>query len=643
MHRIDAFSTPIRTAKLPSIRTCTRRHSSASNSEWQARNIYDDLDRLRQSIAKDQAQDRLQEIQRRQLMNTFAANRRPLFRDLRRFLLIPILSALLLTGLSPLSNDVRRIRLIAGLVFRVEFWVIVVAAPMSLLLQAYRSFPSTSTSKEDEGRLPPRRARALYSTLIQLDAPEDPKSHETVMHLLEQWVSAVAGTALLGACFAITQTGRTYARLWPWLRFTTRLGVIASLHQYPKLLYDLRRQVRPLNKFECRLQQLSKRMLQLSLFGLTFDLSEMMLRTLPRAVLLSLCVVLIMLCDLKRMVKPSDASTLQGLLQEVATKATGWFPYLVSGRLLWLFPFSKVRTLLLWGVLPIGLSITAPLLHLVAVLRLGRIQHTHNLSLANKDTKFILQDPEALTERMKWRYRLEWRQPTLRVGQAVLSFVDDFVYRLFFQGGVQDKFLESSQQQIQRDTKDLEEKVQELDEMDPMDSTKWKEGSMKNLAREHQRDYNNESFRDPLGVAIQQTFGIGLGYAGNHMDPLPEGAEPSARRLQTRAAKSAIMRVQAIYDSTLEVDLDVINDFNERETIKAELRQREQAEKEYLARQMTELIPQEDDGDFDDPTARFFLPKTSIRKMIRPLLEGVSEYDESVDPALPWGDSSSNT
>jgi hypothetical protein len=57
---------------------------------------------------------------------------------------------------------------------------------------------------------------------------------------------------------------------------------------------------------------------------------------------------------------------------------------------------------------------------------------------------------------------------------------------------------------------------------------------------------------------------------------------------------------------------------------------------------MTELIPLEDDGDYDDPAAQIVLPKKSqpvIRKMYRALLQGVSEYDESIDPAssIPWG------
>jgi hypothetical protein len=93
------------------------------------------------------------------------------------------------------------------------------------------------------------------------------------------------------------------------------------------------------------------------------------------------------------------------------------------------------------------------------------------------------------------------------------------------------KILELSRRQIQRSTKDLEENVRQLDKLDPMDSTRWKQDAMDNLAREHQRDYDNESYKDPLGVAIQQTFGIGLGFADGHMEPLPDRCGPKSQTI----------------------------------------------------------------------------------------------------------------
>lgn len=613
---------------------------SSENSEWLPRNIYDDLDLLRQSIAKDQADDRLREIERRRLLNTFAANRRPLFHDLRLFVLLPILCARILGGISSRINNVARIHQMLADVFRVEFWVVVVFVPAVLLLQAAHKSPSTSHGQGRQNLVAPKRAGSLYSTLIQLDPPEDPKINETVQNLLELWVSAVAGSGVLAAWLAASQTGQTYTRLWPCLRFVSRLGAIASLHQYPKLLYDLRNHARPLNEPECRLQQLSNQMLRLALVGLTLDLTHIILCSCSRLVLLSLFVTVIAMSDWQRMVASSDTRTIQDIVRNMATQSVKWLSFVISVRLMCCTLLSQLKMQSIWGLAPIFVSVTAPLLHLIAFSRLVRIRYTHNLSLANKDSSFILQDRATIQERMKWRYRLEWRQPIMRLPKAVFAFVDDFVYRILFAGGVQAKILEFSKRQLQRNTKDLEEKVRELDKLDPIDSTRWKEGAMDNLASEHQRDYDNKSFKDPLGVAIQQTFGIGLGFTDGHMDPLPPDVEPSPRRLQARAAKSAILRLQEIYDTAVNIDLDSISNFEERERIKIELRRREEAEKLYLARQMTELIPIEDDGDYDDPAAQIVLPKKSIRTMYRALLQGVSEYDETIDPtsSMPWGE-----
>jgi hypothetical protein len=636
--RIDSLS-PLSTRKAIAPHR-NRRYTSASNTEWQPRNVYDDLDLLRQSISKDQAEDRLREIQRRRLLNAFAANRRPLFKDLQRFVLLPILSAFLLAAVSPLNNDTARLRRIVGMALRVEFWTIVVAAPMRLLMLVNRKMPTTPRLGGAHNVLPPRRARGLYSTIVKLDPPESRSSRETVQSLLEYWVSAVIGMACVRLWFAITQTGEIYSRSWPCFRFATRLGAIASLHQYPMLLYDLRSAARPQNRFESSLLQLSNFMLQVSLVGLTLDLSEMMRLTSPRFVLTGLCLVVIGLCDVRRTIVASDSS-----IQRFFTEMLVWVPYVLSGRLMWYCLCSKAKGLLLRDLIPAIFSCSVPLLHLVAVLRLLRIQKTHNLSLANKDIRYITEDPVALQRLTKWRYRLDWRQPSMRFLKAVMIVFDDLLYKMFFSGGVPDKFLESSKQQIQRDTKNLVEKVQELDHADPMDSSRWKQEAMENLAREHQQDYDNGSYKDPLGVAIQQTFGIGLGFAAGHMDPLPPDADPSPRRLQARAAKSAILRLQDIYDTAIELDIDSIDDYKVRLAMKAEVRQREEAEKSFLARQMTELIPLVDDGDDDDPASRIFLPKKSIRKMYRAMLQGVSEYEESIDPAgsTPWSTSDNNT
>ena len=52
--------------------------------------------------------------------------------------------------------------------------------------------------------------------------------------------------------------------------------------------------------------------------------------------------------------------------------------------------------------------------------------------------------------------------------------------------------------------------------------------------------------KDPLGIALQQTFGIGLSLDFDHNSKLNEGERPSIHRLRARAAKSAIRRYNQI-------------------------------------------------------------------------------------------------
>jgi hypothetical protein len=93
-------------------------------------------------------------------------------------------------------------------------------------------------------------------------------------------------------------------------------------------------------------------------------------------------------------------------------------------------------------------------------------------------------------------------------------------------------------------------------------------------------------------VAIQQNFGIGLGFNFDHMSKLEEGETPSVRRLQARAAKSAIRRVQELYDpEAAKKELDRILDPVQRNQKAAELREQTEVEIKYLAKRLSELVP----------------------------------------------------
>jgi len=245
--------------------------------------------------------------------------------------------------------------------------------------------------------------------------------------------------------------------------------------------------------------------------------------------------------------------------------------------------------------------VASPIGHLAAVRKLFRINYTHDISLANDNDTItaILNNPVERQERFKWRYRLEWREPE-RIMETLSKWKGGFSYWLLFEGGVEDQlrkeFQANQKSAAYRQGSSVFQRVEQEMKANPdaprPDSTRWKAQAMETLAAKHENDYNSGTFEDPLGVAVQQTYGIGLGYQFDHVSELKEGERPSARRLQARAAKSAIKRAQEIYDTnSIQVELDSINDPEERERKKAELRRKTDAEIAYIASALADLVP----------------------------------------------------
>jgi len=95
-----------------------------------------------------------------------------------------------------------------------------------------------------------------------------------------------------------------------------------------------------------------------------------------------------------------------------------------------------------------------------------------------------------------------------------------------------------------------------------------------------------------LGVAVYKTLGIGLGFTFDHTSKLKQGEVPSVRRLQARAAKSAVKRAQQLHNaSDVKAELDSISDPEERDRRAKELRQKADEEIKHLAQRLSDLVP----------------------------------------------------
>lgn len=132
--------------------------------------------------------------------------------------------------------------------------------------------------------------------------------------------------------------------------------------------------------------------------------------------------------------------------------------------------------------------------------------------------------------------------------------------------------------------------------------------------------------QDPLGIAVYKSLGIGLGFNFDYMSPLPPGVKPSTRRLQARAAKSAVRRVQEIYDPAIaRRELDGISDPIERDRRANELKEQAQREIDDMAARLSNLTPPDmildipsrnrvEDFSLDDASNS---PSALLRRLIR--------------------------
>jgi hypothetical protein len=91
---------------------------------------------------------------------------------------------------------------------------------------------------------------------------------------------------------------------------------------------------------------------------------------------------------------------------------------------------------------------------------------------------------------------------------------------------------------------------------------------------------------------VYKSLGIGLGFNFDHMSKIPDGFRPSTRRLQARAAKSAVRRIQQLYDpERARSELDAITDPDVRKKRASELRQEAEEEVRHMADRLSVLIP----------------------------------------------------
>jgi len=460
------------------------------------------------------------------------------------------------------------------------------------------------------------------------DLTTDNDCNDFILCLLENWISSVFATALLGITLlattrrtlltplvppfrsmgcggssipaalaslsALSSSATSLSPLHNTAKFTTllytiqlvtRMASFASLHQYPELNYELQRrnQPRPIPLFPYIMQTAVNTITRIVPWGLACDLVQCMLSLLLTSV-------------------------------GVDTGACGALPARMQLG-------TKLPLRRLLPTMASLLLLLPPLLHLSAIKRILRVNYFTDLSLGTDYTiasRILDHTDDGNGDdgggNWKWRWRLIWREPT-RLPLAVRGLWRDFMLFLLTSGednvvgldgdvngavgsrrgskrgsrrqtdaGIEDDTLSVSSKlnlrprwrrwgkyhnddvptstagdgeiiHINEEDDDVP-KILALvrEEMErypnnrkpPPDRSTWIATSTARMSAIHQTNYETKDFVDPLGIAVQQTLGIGLSYDYDHGTKLKKGENPSIHRLRARAAKSAVTRYNQI-------------------------------------------------------------------------------------------------
>ena len=596
--------------------------SNTNEGKWNASDYENDYKLLKIAMSKQSATTNLHQQRRKYTLDYgFARNRRPLFRDLLTTTLkITTLTVLLVSGNQRMGvsgggavssrggYDItsllqafswRHVHILATKSIHsisiLYHWIMCMTLPLVLLtiikldklgpmartLEVWKQSSTSSSSSYLEDEDVPS---FFYTrTQQQKKTSRDKDTSNYVLCLLENWSSAV----VIHFAFMLVGRGRRFVSIIDskntCVRLLVHLGAVASLHQYPSLLFELYRddQPRPL----CRSTSYMQRAVKL-LFNL-----------LPIAV-------------------SSDLAMLLG------RKGTSFFGNIGAGTLI-----------------ASSLSILSPLCHLIALSRIVRISKSSAISLSEASTFVSSDDLYAKDEqrsskaidnqRIQWRYQLRWRTPQ-RLAVMLQTWKDYFFTN---HAPLLLEMNEWNTQHIRFDDYSTEgHSMRAFDDIPDADAIidslslifRDRNAAIQNATQarihKHQESYDTKTLDDVLGVAVQQTFDIGLSYDFDHFDsPANNGDEISIHQLRARTAKSAVRRKREL-DGTMENELaalqrlkdDAVTATNtevaeeEMQFVKQKIRDRHANEVNQMRNALLNIIPT--DADAPKGTERYDSP-----------------------------------
>ena len=543
--------------------------------DWQVGDAKRDLEVLKTAYAKSRAEDETNEIARMDLLDEYARQRKPVQTAFQRYVAGPLLVAAIIANLFLKSSPMSSFRsIIVGLlaVNTAHFWTAIVLSPIFMLTSKNRS----DAELWEEFPVVERTYPKWHPDY------EDPKStcKDHILCLLENWVSAVCGSAISGmlALFVgiysfivrnrwlnyhlVTEninkgfSLRTMLAMTAIAQLLTRLGAAAAVKQFPKLRYQLQKDqdIQPMGRFQCMLWPRAESIRNALPLGIALDVATLLLAVSIRH------------------------SSLAFPISFLRSNSRGFATFLF------------------------GLSIFGPLLHLLFLGRIVKIEKTDAVSLAGMlETLSPKAWRNGYVDRAKrWRYRPLWREP-VRVREAIKSAIrDDFILRGHGKKDYdtrQFRRIGPSRRQRRRQQKlfarkdddgklaykslvkevpilqfyDTDVALGHINTSDVNLRDAWAEEANDYKIMIHNEDYQNvtklgldlDKTKDTLGVALQQDLDVGLSFDFDWDRRPKKGEKITMHRLRARLAQSTLRRYKQILSNTTEY-LDTIEDPEER-------------------------------------------------------------------------------
>ena len=401
--------------------------------------------------------------------------------------------------------------------------------------------PRSSQSSSDDDDAP---SFSYTSNETSKKKAKDKDTGNFVLCLLENWSSAVIIPFTFGTFSILASLGKPkrtvvadcFKNLSTCTRLLTRIGAAAALHQYPLLLFELRRNDQP---------------------------------------------------------QPLCKSTTY--MQNAVRMFLKWLPLCVASDLALLLINSRKRVFDTVGLRSVSLfviSAIAPICHLVALGRIVRISKCSAVSLS-KATTFptnyaIEKEDTTITDncrKVTWRYQLRWRTP-VRLAETIKSWANYFLtghgsllfemddwkkqpirFEDFSTEGTHYLMTKGGNQSYNRE--DVDDGI--IPNADAIVESlslifRDRDAAIHNATQarlmKHQESYDTKTLDDVLGVAVQQTFDIGLSYDFDHFDAPADGDEISIHQLRARMAKSAIRRKREL-DNAMNKELETLHRLKE--------------------------------------------------------------------------------